>query len=504
MYTLRRALRYGGSMAEREGRAGNQGTATRASGLRVASVNFGGCEGCSLAFLKALPKLQGLCGEVYCPYLGTEPEGDLDILFISGSICRQDKEVIERIKELRDRAELVVALGSCAALGGVMRFARGGQEPKPEHSSYVALPVLVPVDYSLPGCPPLPTAISSLVAHIQKGNERALGLFANLAKLSKLSGFDLMDDVVLYGLCIGCGACELSCPTGAIHMVDGKPDLSPERCIRCGTCYVRCPMGRQNIVQRRVLRELDERLQEVSRSYMELLGFVAHELKNPLASAIMGLYTVKDGYLGDLSPEQRRALEAVARSLDYFQDLIKKYLSLSRIERGALEVRKVPLALRPEVVDPAIEALRRELEEKGMAVEVRIPPGMRVVADRDLLRIVYDNLLSNAIKYGKEGGHIVLEARESDDEVVLSVWNEGPGIPRDKLPLLFQKFSRLDVPSHAKKRGTGLGLFICKEIVERHGGRIWAESEEGKWAKFSFTLPKGKEERDEEDPDRRR
>ena len=218
----------------------------------------------------------------------------------------------------------------------------------------------------------------------------------------------------------------------------------------------------------------------------------------------MGLYTVKDGYLGDLSPEQRKALEAVARSLDYFQDLIKKYLSLSRIERGALEVRKVPLALRPEVVDPAVEALRRELEEKGMAVEVRIPPGMRVVADRDLLRIVYDNLLSNAIKYGKEGGRIVLEARESDDEVVLSVWNEGPGIPRDKLPLLFQKFSRLDVPSHAKKRGTGLGLFICKEIVERHGGRIWAESEEGKWAKFSFTLPKGKEERDEEDPDRRR
>jgi coenzyme F420 hydrogenase subunit gamma len=484
-------------MTEREkgkDRGESPGTATMASVLKVGLVNIGGCEGCSVAFLKALPKLRQICEKVYCSYLGEEPEEELDILFISGSICRQDEEAIELVKKRRDKSDILVAFGSCAALGGVMRFARGGQEPKPEHFSYVALPVVAQVDYSLPGCPPLPAAVSSLVSHVQKGNDKALSLFANLARISKLSGFDLIDDVVFYGLCIGCGACELSCPTGAIRLVDGKPDLMPEKCIRCGTCYVRCPAGRQNILQRRVLRELDERLQEVSKSYMELLGFVSHELKNPLASAIMGLYTVKDGYLGDLSPQQRKVLEAVARSLDYFQDLVKKYLDLSRIERGTLQVRKAPLVLSSEVVAPVLEGLKGELEEKRMVVEDRISPHMTVIADRDLLRIVYDNLISNAIKYGKEGGRIVLEAQDGPAEVVLSVWNEGLGIPKDKLPLLFRKFSRIETPAQARKKGTGLGLFICKEIVERHGGRIWAESEEGKWAKFIFTLPKEKEE----------
>ncbi|MCD5408850.1 ATP-binding protein [Candidatus Bipolaricaulota bacterium] len=482
-------------MTNREETTGSQLKTIATTRLRVGLANFGGCEGCAIAFLRAVPKLRGMCEEIYCSYLGKEVgEEELDILFISGSICRQDEATVAHIRELRDRARIVVALGSCTALGGVMRFARGGQEPKPEHSSYLALPVLIPVDYSLPGCPPLPAAVSSLVSHIQRGNEKGLELFANLAKLTKLSGFDLIDDVVLYGLCIGCGACELSCPTRAIRMVDGKPDLSPEKCIRCGTCYVRCPVGRQNIVQRRVLRELDERLQEVSKSYMELLGFVSHELKNPLASAIMGLYTVKDGHLGELTPQQKKALEAVAKSLDYFQDLVRKYLDLSRVEQGTLQVRKAPVRLREEVIDPALEALGRELEERGMEVEVHVPADLVMHADRDLLRIVYDNLLSNTVKYGNEGGRIVLEAEEGPEEVILSVWNEGPGIPQEKLPYLFRKFSRIDLPAHAKRRGTGLGLFICKEIVERHGGRIWAESEPEKWARFSFTLPKEKEE----------
>jgi len=106
------------------------------------------------------------------------------------------------------------------------------------------LPLVIQLDYSLPGRPPLPAAVSSFEAHIQKGDEKIFSLFANLARISKLNGFDVIDDVVFYRLWIGCGACELSCPAGAIAFVDGKPDLLPEKCIRCGTCYVRCPAGR--------------------------------------------------------------------------------------------------------------------------------------------------------------------------------------------------------------------------------------------------------------------
>lgn len=125
-----------------------------------------------------------------------------------------------------------------------------------------------------------------------------------------------------------------------------------------------------------------------------------------------------------------------------------------------------------------------------MVLENNIPPQMELEADRDLLRIVYDNLIANAIKYGREGGKITLEAMDQDSVVSLSVSNEGAGIPADMLPRLFKKFSRLDVPAYRGKKGTGLGLYICNEIVEKHGGQVKAESKEGEWVRFSITLPK--------------
>jgi signal transduction histidine kinase len=97
--------------------------------------------------------------------------------------------------------------------------------------------------------------------------------------------------------------------------------------------------------------------------------------------------------------------------------------------------------------------------------------------------------VSNAIKYGREGGTISVEADRTGGQCVIKVANEGEGIPADKIPLLFRKFSRVHDPKLVGKKGTGLGLYICKEIIEKHGGRIWVESEQGKWAKFTVSLP---------------
>lgn len=125
-----------------------------------------------------------------------------------------------------------------------------------------------------------------------------------------------------------------------------------------------------------------------------------------------------------------------------------------------------------------------------MVIENRIPEDMVLHADGNLLRIVYDNLLSNAAKYGRQGGSIVLDARQDDGQVTLSVFNDSEaGIPEDKLPLIFEKFRRLDSPEYAGQKGTGLGLFICREIIEKQGGRIWVDSRVGEWVKFSFTVP---------------
>lgn len=250
---------------------------------------------------------------------------------------------------------------------------------------------------------------------------------------------------------------------------------------RCDALQARCQE-----LQTRV-----DELEAVNRNYMDLLGFVAHELKSPLASAVMSLYMVKDGFLGPISPAQAQALETASQSLEYFQDMIRNYLDLSRLEKGELHVNRTFFPLQSRVVGPVLDEMVQALERQRMVVENRIPAGKVVYADANLLRIVYENLLSNAVKYGREGGTILLEAGERDGSTVLSVQNEGVGISPDEVPRLFKRFSRLYQEEHAARRGTGLGLYICKEIVEKHGGRIGVQSEPGRWVRFDLTLPAG-------------
>ncbi len=179
----------------------------------------------------------------------------------------------------------------------------------------------------------------------------------------------------------------------------------------------------------------------------------------------------------------------MAKSLDYFQDMVRNYLDLSRLEQGQLVVHKRPFRLVEAVIGPALEALDRQIAERQMTVENRVASDLTVNADPTLLRVVYDDLLSNAVKYGRAGGQILLEAERHGDRIVCSVRNDGEGIPPEKQAQLFKRFSRLDTPSATGKKGTGLGLYICKEIVEKHGGQIWVDSKMGEWVKFSFTLP---------------
>jgi two-component system, NtrC family, sensor kinase len=262
---------------------------------------------------------------------------------------------------------------------------------------------------------------------------------------------------------------------------------------------------------RKELADRNEELETANRHYMDMLGFVSHELKAPLGSAILGLHSVKGGYLGPVTEPQERTLKNVALSLDYLHEMVKHYLDLSRLEKGELRLRKVWVTLRSEVVEPLVEGLSAALDGKSMRVEQRLAPSLRVYADPDQLKIVYDNLLSNAIKYGREGGWIRLGAELTAGMIRLSVENEGEGIPRDQTNRLFRKFSRLATIEETGQKGTGLGLYICRAIVEAHGGEMLAESAEGEWARFTFTLPLqgeecGKSEEDheeEEDPGHR-
>ncbi len=230
-------------------------------------------------------------------------------------------------------------------------------------------------------------------------------------------------------------------------------------------------------------------LAELERLRADFLGMVSHELRAPLTSIKGSAATVR-GSSGPLDPaEILQFFRIVEEQADHMRDLINNLLDLTRIEAGTLSV-----ALEPIDLVTVIEQARNAFLSSGYrnTVEVALVPELpRIEADRQRIAQVLYNLFTNASKYSREWSPIRVNASHGSLYVEISVWDEGIGIPSEHLSHLFSKFSRLDEPDVDRRtEGYGLGLAICKGIVEAHGGRIWAESEgEGQGTKFTFTLP---------------
>jgi two-component system NtrC family sensor kinase len=238
------------------------------------------------------------------------------------------------------------------------------------------------------------------------------------------------------------------------------------------------------------LRIYNEKLMAANKSYVDLLGFVAHELKGILASAVMNVYSVRDGYLGMINFKQQKAVDSIARNLDYLTGVVQKFLSLGRIERGELSLHKTPVLLGKDVFDVSLDALASMASRKRLAITYHLDPAVKVSADTDLMRIVANNLITNAIKYTPEGGRVTISSSQEDDRVQVEVFNESTPMSDADRARLFKKFSRLDNDQTKKVKGTGLGLYITKQIVEAHGGRIWVEPRETGNA-FLFQIERG-------------
>ncbi len=148
-----------------------------------------------------------------------ELDDSYDIVLVTGSVCVNEGRVVELVREVRKRAKILVAFGSCAAFGGITLFCRGGQDPRPQHRTYQPISAVAEVDYAIPGCPPPPQAVVSLVSALMMGVEAPLKPFKAAAKVKKLSGFDLLDDIVLPDICIGCGTCYIRCPRASQLLV---------------------------------------------------------------------------------------------------------------------------------------------------------------------------------------------------------------------------------------------------------------------------------------------
>jgi DNA-binding response OmpR family regulator/nitrogen-specific signal transduction histidine kinase len=230
-------------------------------------------------------------------------------------------------------------------------------------------------------------------------------------------------------------------------------------------------------------------LEELARLRAEFLGMVSHELRGPLTS-IKGSAATALRPSAPLDPaETRQFFRIIEEQADHMRDLISNLLDLTRIEAGTLSIA-------PEQTDVAvlIDQAKNAFLSGGYrnVVEVDIGPDLPPVrSDGQRIVQVLHNLLTNASKYSREWSPIGVTGSLQDLHVVVSVTDQGRGISADRLPHLFSKFSRTDGDDRDERAGGyGLGLAICRGIVEAHGGRIWAESDgHGRGTRFTFTIP---------------
>lgn len=226
------------------------------------------------------------------------------------------------------------------------------------------------------------------------------------------------------------------------------------------------------------LKESNEKLTEANRNYVELIGFVAHELKGILASAVLNAYALKEGLLGLINFKQRKAIDSVARNLDYLTTTVRKFLNLGVIERGQLKANKTKINLNKDVFAVSLDTLAPQAAKKKLHIKNELPDELEVSADGELMQIVANNLLTNAIKYSYENGNVTISSVAGNGKCRVEVFNESNPISDDEAKRLFKKFSRLGNEQTKKEKGTGLGLYITQQIIQEHGGRIWVEPKE--------------------------
>jgi PAS domain S-box-containing protein len=272
---------------------------------------------------------------------------------------------------------------------------------------------------------------------------------------------------------------------GETHAYDGRAAHKEGGALPIEIHVKRIDIGPQAALQW-ILRDISERL-ALEELRLDLTSMIFHDLRSPLGNIISSLEMMQS----TLPPEdesQRSVLSIALRSSRRLSRLVESLLDLGQLESGQAVLRKAPAAI-SSLIAEAVEEVHPVAEARGHLLQfgvgkAELPP---VDMDVDMIRRVLINLLENAIKYTRSGGRIAVTARKQEGELLVSVSDNGPGIPRGEEKAIFAKFAR--VQQEGNPKGLGLGLAFCRLAVEAHGGRIWVDSEPGKGSIFNFTLP---------------
>jgi two-component system phosphate regulon sensor histidine kinase PhoR len=236
-----------------------------------------------------------------------------------------------------------------------------------------------------------------------------------------------------------------------------------------------------------VLHDITE-LRKLERVRRDFVANVSHEFRTPL-TAIQGFAeTLLAGAIDD-SQNRTRFLEIILEHSRRLARLTEDLLMLSKMDAERLELEICRLSV-SQLIESCLETAQRRGAEKDLRISVSMPQNLPDIAgDRRRLAEVLQNLLDNAIQYTLPGGQIVVSAKSSEEEIILTVSDTGIGIPRADQPRIFERFYRVDVARSREAGGTGLGLAIAKHLVEVHGGRLWVDSEVGQGSQFHFSVP---------------
>lgn len=233
-----------------------------------------------------------------------------------------------------------------------------------------------------------------------------------------------------------------------------------------------------------------EAISKINKMKSEFISIASHQLKTPLSEINWEIELLLSKNSDGLSSKQAEIISNVSDSSNKMTRLVSDLLDVTRMDQGRffLEMGEVDII---GVIKEVAENNQFLAKNKNISIKFDFPENFpKVSADKKKLMIVMDNLLSNAIKYIKENGQVEIKVKEESDKAVVSVKDNGMGIPKYQQDKVFQKFFRSDNVGRYQTTGTGLGLYISKNIIEQSGGKIWFESEEDKGSTFYFYVTK--------------
>ena len=235
-------------------------------------------------------------------------------------------------------------------------------------------------------------------------------------------------------------------------------------------------------------------LRRLQRIRSEFIDNLSHELRTPLTTIRLLAETLNQEIARPdvtVTPRMRERIQKIDVETGHLVQMVNELLDLSRIEGGAAELHLDSVRI-PEVVDGALERLRTFADRQRVGLESEVDSTLPLAwADEERVGQVLVNLLHNAVKFSPPESVVTVSAEAHDGEIAVTVRDQGSGIARADLNRIFERFYKVDKARERGQGGTGLGLSIARHIVEGHGGRIWAESEEGVGSAFTFTLPAG-------------